>query len=122
MAVEERESVTRALVEAVRGIRYDEIPQQACETARHCLLDYLGVALAGSQEPLTDILVGEVVRGEAASEAGIIGRPERATRLTAALVNGAAGHALDFDDTHTAMMGHPSVPVLSAEPRRPAPI
>ena len=114
MAVEERESVTRALVEAVRGIRYDEIPQQACETARHCLLDYLGVALAGSQEPLTDILVGEVVRGEAASEAGIIGRPERATRLTAALVNGAAGHALDFDDTHTAMMGHPSVPVLSA--------
>ncbi len=114
MAVEERESVTRALVEAVRGIRYDEIPPEACETAHHCLLDFLGVALAGSQEPLTEILVGEVVRGEAAREAGIIGRPERATRLTAALVNGAAGHALDFDDTHTAMMGHPSVPVLSA--------
>lgn len=114
MAVEEGESVTQALVESVRGIRYDEIPQEACQTAQHCLLDFFGVALAGSQEPLTDILVGEVVRGEAAREAGIIGRPERATRLTAALVNGAAGHALDFDDTHTAMMGHPSVPVLSA--------
>jgi 2-methylcitrate dehydratase PrpD len=44
----------------------------------------------------------------------LIGRPERATRLTAALVNGAAGHALDFDDTHTTMSGHPSVPVLPA--------
>lgn len=114
MAGEERESLTRALVEAVRGIRYDEIPQEACETAHHCLLDFLGVALAGSHEPLTDILVGEVVRSEASREAGIIGRPERATRLTAALVNGAAGHALDFDDTHTTMTGHPSGPVLPA--------
>jgi len=29
-------------------------------------------------------------------------------------VNGAAGHALDFDDTHTTMSGHPSVPVMPA--------
>ena len=94
------ESVTSSLVEAVRGIRYDAIPEQARQTAQHCLLDFLGVALAGSREPLTDILIAEVVRSEAVGEAGIIGRPERATRLTAALVNGAAGHALDFDDTH----------------------
>src|SRR5207249_1672809 len=39
---------------------------------------------------------------------------ERASRLSAALVNGAGAHALDFDDTHTAMNGHPSVPVLPA--------
>jgi 2-methylcitrate dehydratase PrpD len=114
MADEERESVTRALVEAVRGIRYEEIPEEACQAAHHCLLDFLGVALAGSSEPLTNILVAEIVRGEAGTEAGIIGRKERATRLTAALVNGAAAHALDFDDTHTTMMGHPSVPVLPA--------
>ncbi len=108
------EGVTRGLVEAVRGIRYDAIPEEARQTAHHCLLDFLGVALAGSREPLTDILIAEVVRGEAVGEAGIIGRPERATRLTAALVNGAAGHALDFDDTHTTMIGHPSGPVLPA--------
>jgi 2-methylcitrate dehydratase PrpD len=114
MAIEESEGLTRSLVEAVRGIRYEEIPEEALQTARHCLLDFLGVALAGAREPLTDILIGEVVRGEAGQEAGIIGRPERATRLTAALVNGAAGHALDFDDTHTTMIGHPSGPVLPA--------
>jgi 2-methylcitrate dehydratase PrpD len=114
MAGEERESLTRALVEAVRGIRYEELPEEAREVAHHCLLDFLGVALAGSSEPLSDILVAEIVRGEAGTQAGIIGRPERATRLTAALVNGAAAHALDFDDTHTMMFGHPSVPVLPA--------
>jgi 2-methylcitrate dehydratase PrpD len=114
MAGEDLEGLTRTLVETVRGIRFDEIPEAALQTARHCLLDFLGVALAGSHEPLTEILVAEVVGGEAASEAGIIGRPERATRLTAALVNGAAGHALDFDDTHTTMIGHPTGPVLPA--------
>ncbi len=49
--------VTLALVRAVRGIRYDEIPGDALEVARHCLLDLLGCALAGSREPLTEILV-----------------------------------------------------------------
>jgi 2-methylcitrate dehydratase PrpD len=98
----------------VRGIRFEEIPGDAREAARHCLLDFLGCALVGAHDPSTDILVREVAAGEGGSQAGLIGRPERATLQTAALVNGAAGHALDFDDTHTAMGGHPSVPVLPA--------
>jgi 2-methylcitrate dehydratase PrpD len=104
---------TRALVERVRAIRYEEIPDEAREVARHCLLDFLGCALAGAGEPLTDILVAQLVAGEEGSRARLIGRRERATLQTAALVNGAAGHALDFDDTHTAM-GHPSAPVVPA--------
>ncbi len=105
---------TRALADAVRDLRYDDIPDDAREVARHCLLDFLGCALAGSREPLTEILVREIVQHERSAESGLIGRPGRAARLTAALVNGAAGHALDFDDTHTMMGGHPSVPVLPA--------
>jgi 2-methylcitrate dehydratase PrpD len=105
---------TLALVRAVRGIRWDETPDDAREVARHCLLDFLGVAIAGSREPLTGILVREIVNGEGSSQAGVLGRSERASRLSAAFVNGAAGHALDFDDTHTTMGGHPSVPVLPA--------
>jgi len=106
-------SATRALAQRVRRIRYEQIPDDARETARHCLLDFLGCALAGAGDPLTEILVREVARPERGSQAGLIGRSERATLQTAALINGAAGHALDFDDTHTSM-GHPSVPVLPA--------
>ena len=105
---------TLALVRAVRGIRYEEIPADALEAARHCLLDFLGCALAGSREPLTGILLESVARSEDGGAAALIGRRERTTRLAAALVNGAAGHALDFDDTHTVMSGHPSAPVLPA--------
>jgi 2-methylcitrate dehydratase PrpD len=114
MATRVESGATRSLVGAVRGIRFEEIPDEALEAARHCLLDFLGVALAGAREPLTEILVREVVRPEGAAQAGLIGRAEQATRQSAALVNGAAGHALDFDDTHTGMGGHPSVPVLPA--------
>ncbi len=105
---------TLALVRAVRGIRWDDTPDDAREAARQCMLDFLGCALAGSREPLSEILVTEIVRSERSPEASLIGRIERASRLSAALVNGASGHALDFDDTHMAMSGHPSVPVIPA--------
>jgi 2-methylcitrate dehydratase PrpD len=114
MRDETEAAITRALVDSVRELRYDEIPDDAREAARHCLLDFLAVALAGAREPLVDILVEAIVRREGAAEARLVGRPERATALTAALVNGAAGHALDFDDTHMRMNGHPTVPVLPA--------
>ena len=105
---------TLGLVRAVRDLRWDQAPEDAREVARHCLLDFLGVAVAGSREPLTEILVNEIVKPEGSSEAGLIGMMQRASRLSAALVNGAAAHALDFDDTHTAMGGHPSAPVIPA--------
>jgi 2-methylcitrate dehydratase PrpD len=106
--------ITRALVGAVRNLRYDDLPNDAREVARHCVLDFFGVALAGAREPLVDFLVDSVAKPENASIASLIGRSERSTAVTAALVNGAAGHALDFDDAHMEMSGHPTVPVLPA--------
>src|SRR5262249_50260965 len=108
------QGITRALVDAAQVVRWEELPEEPREVERHCLLDFLGVALAGAREPLTGILIEAVGPHEPSSEAGRLGRAERASRLSAALVNGAAAHALDFDDTHTAMNGHPSVPVLPA--------
>jgi 2-methylcitrate dehydratase PrpD len=70
--------ITRTLVRAVRGIRWDETPGDAREVARHCLLDFFGVAIAGSREALTEILINEVVSSERSSEASLIGRTERA--------------------------------------------
>ncbi len=106
--------ITRALVDAVSTLRYEDVPDDAREVARHCMLDFFGVALAGAREPLVDFLVEVVAKPENTSAASLIGRSERATAVTAALVNGAAGHALDFDDAHMAMTGHPTVPVLPA--------
>ena len=47
-------------------------------------------------------------------EAGVIGHAARLPAVSAALVNGAVAHALDFDDVNLAMPGHPSVAILPA--------
>src|SRR5262249_55463949 len=103
-----------ALVDAVRTLRYDDVPDDALEVARHCVLDFFAVALAGAREPLVDFLVDVTAKHENASAASLIGRSERATAITAALVHAAAGHAVDFADAHMGMSGHPTVPVLPA--------
>ncbi|HEX5479455.1 MAG TPA: MmgE/PrpD family protein [Dehalococcoidia bacterium] len=104
--------ITEHIVDIALGLMPGSIPTDARTVARHCLLDWLGCGIAGSTEPLSEILVREV--GASGGEATLLGRSERARPLDAALINGAMSHALDFDDTHTLMSGHPSVPVLPA--------
>ena len=106
-------TITRELVEHVSAITPEAIPEAARTVARHCLLDWFGCAVAGSREPLAQILSDELVAAEEGG-ATLVARAECATPLTAALINGAMSHALDFDDTHTLMSGHPSAPVIPA--------
>ena len=47
---------TRALVDSVRTLQYDDVPEEAREVGRQCLLDFLGCALAGAREEPTEIL------------------------------------------------------------------
>ena len=44
----------------------------------------------------------------------MVGTGRRTGAVWAALSNGTAAHALDFDDTNFALLGHPSAPVLAA--------
>ena len=47
-------------------------------------------------------------------QATLLGRPERADILHAALLNGISSHVLDFDDTHIETAIHPAAPVAPA--------
>lgn len=104
-------SITDRLIESVAGLTPGGIPAAARAVARHCVLDWFGVTLAGSREPLSEILLAGAADSGAST---LVGRSERASPLAAALINGAMSHALDFDDTHTLMSGHPSAPVVPA--------
>jgi 2-methylcitrate dehydratase PrpD len=70
------------------------------------------VALAGAGDELVRILLEEMVEAGGALQASLIGQQPRLPALSAALVNGAAAHALDYDDVNMAMPGHPSVAIL----------
>jgi 2-methylcitrate dehydratase PrpD len=87
--------------------------------ARSAILDTLGVALAGAREPVAEIIARYTLSqgGPSAGEPGacsLWARDAATTAQLAALANGAAAHALDFDDISHSMRGRPSAAVLPA--------
>lgn len=105
---------TLELAQRIARTRFEALSGDACTVASQALLDFIGVALAGADEPLVRLLREQVEEEGGHPQAGLLGRAERVTVRQAALVNGAAGHAHDYDDVHDAMLGHPTVPVAPA--------
>ena len=106
-------TATQRLAEFVVGVKLAHCPEAARAQVRRAALDTIGVMLAGASEP-----VAAITRTVARIEGGaplctVIGTALRTSPTWAALCNGAAGHAHDFDDTNFALMGHPSVPLLA---------
>ena len=112
--MERTDSITAELATICRSVRYEDLPAEALYAARQCLLDWLGVTVAGHDEPLARLLREEVSEQGGRAQATIVGSDERVSASQAALVNGATSHALDYDDVLMAMSGHPSVPVWPA--------
>jgi 2-methylcitrate dehydratase PrpD len=106
--------LTRALAEEARCVTLQDIPETARTWARQCVLDYVGCGIAGSSDELVAILLAEMREQGGNEVASVLGHAERLPAASAALVNGAASHALDFDDVNLAMPGHPSVAILPA--------
>jgi 2-methylcitrate dehydratase PrpD len=106
------ESLTQVLGRKSAALEYEDLPRDAHELARQCILDYFGVAFAGADDELVGLVLDELTEAGGAPQASVIGHRARLPALSAALVNGAAGHALDYDDVNMTMPGHPSVTIL----------
>jgi len=106
--------LTRKLAENSIAMRFDALPADVVSIAKCCLIDWLGVTLAGAQEDLSRMLQAEAKEEGAKEQASVIGGGFRTSVMQAALLNGAASHALDFDDVSMMMVGHPTVPVVPA--------
>jgi 2-methylcitrate dehydratase PrpD len=106
--------LTRALAEQARALRFRDVPESVRAWARQCILDYLGCGIAGASDELVAILLAEMREQGGAESATVLGHAGRLPVASVAIVNGAASHALDFDDVNLAMPGHPSVAILPA--------
>lgn len=108
---------TERLAKFTTETKYRNIPRKAVDVAKKAVLDYLGVAIAGSQEPAVTILSQQVRQMGAVGEAGVILGGFKTTADLAAWVNGTISHSLDYDDTFSTAAGynmHPSVPIWPA--------
>ncbi len=94
--------------------KYEQIPDEAVDVAKKLILDTLGVALAGCNEPVSKLITEYVNEEESRPEAGVIGGGFRTLASQAAWVNGTIAHALDYDDWCVPFGGHPSVAILPA--------
>lgn len=106
--------VTAEFVRRGRQVELGSLPDDVRAVARHCVLDWIGVTVAGSAEPAAAIVRDLALTDGGAPQSTLLGTGERVPAAQAALVNGTASHALDFDDVMSAMGGHPTVPVLPA--------
>ena len=67
--------ITKTLAEYTTGISFDDLSTEAVEASKHCLLDWIGVTIAGLEEPLTKMLIAqaEADGGEARKVARVKG-------------------------------------------------
>lgn len=107
---------TARLAEAAVSTRFEDLSPAVVEAAAVGVLDWLGVAIAGANEPvarrLGDVVIGAGPPPADAGAATVFGRALPASPLQATLVNATCGHALDYDDSLDAMEGHATTPVL----------
>ncbi len=114
---------TDAVIEFVEDARLEDFPDEVVEEGKRCLLDGIGVILAGSTEPSAKI-VRDWIRDQG-GEGGatvVAAVPMDAPASLAALANGIAGHAMDYDDTQLStspdrifgLLTHPTIPPLAA--------
>ncbi len=114
--------LTQEIANFVARTRFRDISGDVVGLARGFLLDGLGVALAGSTDECSRIVQAQTRQMGGKAEASILGTSLFAPAPKAALANGVAGHAMDYDDTQLStskeavygLLTHPTTPVLAA--------
>ncbi|MBB1493048.1 MmgE/PrpD family protein [Paracoccus sp. MC1854] len=110
-------TITRELAEYAAGLKSEAIPAEVTDRALALLTDLAGSAIraahdAESSPAILAMLERLGMTGE--GPCSVFGMSRRFGAGAAALLNGAFGHSLDFDDTHADSSLHPSAPVVPA--------
>ncbi len=104
--------ISPLIADFAAGFDLKQAPPLAIERARTAFVDTTGVTLAGSTEKSAEIIRDMVKEEGAAPAVSVIGSPLKTSPQLAALANGVASHALDFDFTF--QQGQMMAPVIPA--------
>lgn len=107
-------SGTSNLAQWLTRLTPSDLPEAVKRTAARCLLDTLGVMLAGSATRTAELSRRVITMSAAAGNAMVAGSDLRVCAPAAAFANGVAAHALDFDDNSYAGFVHGSAVIVPA--------
>ncbi len=94
--------LSEIIADFVTSFDLNTAPVELIDRARVGITDTVGVMLAGSRQEVSQILCEMVQHEGAAPAASIVGQSLRASPQLAALANGVAAHAMDYDFTYVA--------------------
>ena len=109
-------ALTSDIAEFVTSVEVGALPEQCSYGARIGMVDCVGVMIAGAGEPVVRLVTTTIATSTQNEGAPEIPSGRNLAATDAALVNGVAAHALDYDDV--GMDGHPSAvltPAILAE-------
>jgi 2-methylcitrate dehydratase PrpD len=105
--------VTHKLAYYLVNARYQDLPEAVIKEGIRTLVNWVGVAVGGSQHETIDRAVKALTPLVGKKEANLFGRLERFDLMNAAFINGVSSHIFDYDDTHLKTIIHPGGPVLA---------
>ncbi len=107
-------SATGKLVSFVCQLDADTLPAPIQEQAVRCVMDLVGVAIAGIPTPMAKISARFAREQFAPGDATVIGCETPLNVAGATWINGSYASALDMDDGNRMAMGHPGASVIPA--------
>ena len=114
---------TAAAAAFVENVSFADIPTEAMRIGTRCLLDGLGLFVAGSEEHSVRLLIEEAEQTGGRQDALLLRRGDvKVPAPMAARVLGTAGHAHDWDDSQVSLdpahiyglLTHPTIPPLTS--------
>src|SRR6202790_3198741 len=107
------QQITRELVHFCHALSCKNLGAEVAERAKFLLLDYMGVAIRGSQTESSQPVYRMIGNTCSSGPCSVIGTASQTTPEYAALANGAAAHSIELDDTHQAGSIHLGVVMYS---------
>ena len=116
-----KQTLTSEVVDYIQGLSYESIPEDVLQELHRCLVDGFAVMLSGSRAACSLIVQQYIRDSNVEGRCSVVGNGLATSAQLAALANGTAGHADDFDDTQLAqtpdriygLLTHPTVPALA---------
>jgi 2-methylcitrate dehydratase PrpD len=105
-------SATGELIAFIQNLDYVRLSDDVLAQAKRCVLDLLGVAIAGSRTDMAKVSAGFAPSQFGPGNATLIGSSLELNEVGATWVNGTCASALDIDDGHRLAMGHPGAAVI----------
>ncbi|MDI6756229.1 MAG: MmgE/PrpD family protein [Thermodesulfobacteriota bacterium] len=108
------ETLTGKLAHFIAGLNYQSLPGEVIRKAKHCLMDTLGAALAGSKTPEAKVAKKLAEKLNPKKESTLFTGRGKIGVLEAAMANGIMSHALELDDGNRYAQGHPGIVTVPA--------